>query len=125
MNAVYTLTNIKAMRTKATTLPIRSEKISAFKFALDYQKIDSFKCLELQTKELSTRSFSCSPSFTGSFTRFLVRSFSPAFLVCSVVSPFAQFFLLVHEQVLKTRLYLNYFMASILRVVRSLFNLFT
>ena len=82
----------------------------------------------LQTKELSTRSFSCSSSFAGSFTRFLVRSFSPAsvrwtvwsltrsfgypfarsdihsprlqfvcsfaFLVCSVVPPFAEFSLL-------------------------------
>ena len=66
------------MRTKATSLSIRSEKISAFKFALEYQKIDSCKRLELQTKELSTRSFSCSSSFAGSFTRFLVRSFSPA-----------------------------------------------
>ena len=66
------------MRTKATSLSIRSEKISAFKFALEYQKIDSCKHLELQTKELSTRSFSCSSSFAGSFTRFLVRSFSPA-----------------------------------------------
>ena len=94
------------MRTKATSLSIRSEKISAFKFPLEYQKIDSYKCLELQTKELSRRSFSCSSSFAGSFTRFLVRSFSPAstrrtvyvsgfwFLVCSVVPPFAQFFLL-------------------------------
>ena len=94
------------MRTKATLLSIRSEKISAFKFALEYQKIDSYKHLELQTKELSTRSFSCSSSFAGSFTRFLVRSFSLAgtrrtvyvsgfwFLVCSVVPPFAQFFLL-------------------------------
>ena len=66
------------MRTKATSLSIHSEKISAFKFALEYQKIDSYKRLELQTKELSTRSFSCSSSFAGSFTRFLVRSFSPA-----------------------------------------------
>ena len=94
------------MRTKATSLSIRSEKISAFKFALEYQKIDSYKRLELQTKELSTRSFSCSSSFAGSFTWFLIRSFSPAstrqtvnisgfwFLVCSVVPPFAQFFLL-------------------------------
>ena len=65
------------MRTKATSLSIRSEKISAFKFALEYQKIDSYKRLEQQTKELSTRSFSCSSSFVGSFTRFLVRSFSP------------------------------------------------
>ena len=32
----------------------------------------------LQTKELSTRSFSCSSTFAGSFTRFVVRSFSPA-----------------------------------------------
>ena len=91
---------------KATSLSIRSEKISAFKFALEYQKIDSYKRLELQTKELSTRSFSCSSSFAGSFTRFLVHSFSQAstrrtvyvsgfwFLVCSVVPPFAQFFLL-------------------------------
>ena len=84
MNAVYTLTlkvkirNIKVMRTKATSLPTRSEKISAFKFALVYQKIVSYKRLELQTKELSTRSFSCLSSFAGSFTRFLVRSFSPA-----------------------------------------------
>ena len=62
------------MRTKATSLPTRSEKISAFKFALVYQKIVSYKGLELQTKELSTRSF----SFAGSFTRFLVRSFSSA-----------------------------------------------
>ena len=94
------------MRTKASSLSIRSEKTSAFKFALEYQKIDSYKRLELQTKELSTQSFSCSSSFAGSFTRFLVRSFSPAstrrtvyvsgfwFLVCSVVPPFAQFFLL-------------------------------
>ena len=66
------------MRTKATSLPIRAEKISAFKFAPEYQIIDSYKRLELQTKELSTRSFSCSSSFAGSFTRFLVRSFSPA-----------------------------------------------
>ena len=29
------------MKTKATSLSIRSEKISAFKFALEYQKIDS------------------------------------------------------------------------------------
>ena len=64
------------MRTKVTSLSIRSEKISAFKFALEYQKIDSYKRLELQTKELSTRSFSCSSSFAGSFARFLVRSFS-------------------------------------------------
>ena len=63
------------MRTKATTLPIRSEKISAFKFALDYQKIDSYKRLELQTKELSTRSFNCSSSFAGSFTHSVSRSF--------------------------------------------------
>ena len=62
------------MRTKATSLPIRAEKISAFKFAPEYQIIDSYKRLELQTKELSTRS----SSFAGSFTRFLVRSFSPA-----------------------------------------------
>ena len=66
------------MRTKATTLLTRSEKMSAFKFALEYQKIDSYKRLELQTKELSTRSFSCSSSFAGSFTRFLVHSFSPS-----------------------------------------------
>ena len=66
------------MRTKATSLSIRSEKISAFKFALEYQKIDSYKRLELQTKELSTRSFSCSSSFAGSFTLFLVHSFSQA-----------------------------------------------
>ena len=66
------------MRTKATSVSIRSEKISAFKFALEYQKIDSYKRLELQTKELSTRSFRCSSSFAGSFTRFLVRSFLPA-----------------------------------------------
>ena len=93
------------MRTKATSLSIRSEKRSAFKFALEYQKIDSYKRLEVQTKELSTRSFSCSSGFAGSFTQFLVRSFSPAstwrtvyvsgfwFLVCSVVPPFARFFL--------------------------------
>ena len=66
------------MRTKATLLSIRSVEISALKFALEYQKIDSYKRLELQTKGLSTRSFSCSSSFAGSFTRFLVRSFSPA-----------------------------------------------
>ena len=95
---------LKVMRTKATSLSIRSEKISAFKFAVEYQKIDSYKRLELQTKELSTRSFSCSSSFAGLFTRFS-RSFVFAsehsadilrfwFLVCSVVPPFAQFFLL-------------------------------
>ena len=38
------------MRTKATSFPTRSEKISAFKFVLEYQKIDYFKLLELQTK---------------------------------------------------------------------------
>ena len=62
------------MRTKATLLPTRSGKISAFKFALEYQKIDSYKRLELQTKELSTRLFSYSSSFVGSLTWFLVRS---------------------------------------------------
>ena len=101
------------MRTKATSLPTRSEKISAFKLALEYQTIDSYKRLELQTRSYPL----------GSFTRFLVRSFLPtnarwtvlsltrsfgysfarsdvrslrlpfvrsfAFLVCSVVSPFA------------------------------------
>ena len=39
------------MRTKATSLSIHSEKISAFKFALEYQEIDSYKRLELQTKD--------------------------------------------------------------------------
>ena len=94
------------MRTKATSLSIRSEQISVFKFALEYQKIDPYKRLELQTKELSTRSFSCSSSFEGSLTQFLVRSFSPVstrrtvyvsgfrFLVFSVVPPLAQLFLL-------------------------------
>ena len=43
------------MRTKATSLPTRSEKISALKFALESQKMDSYKRLELQTKDLSTR----------------------------------------------------------------------
>ena len=92
------------MRTKATSLSIRPEKITAFKFALEYQKIDSYKRLELQTKELSTRSFSCSSlSFAGSFTRF-VRSFSPAstrqtvyvsgLLSCSSVCPVL---LAIHE----------------------------
>ena len=38
------------MRTKATSLPTRSGGISAFKFALEYQKIDFYKRLELQTK---------------------------------------------------------------------------
>ena len=38
------------MRTKATSLPTPSEKVSAFKFALEYQRIDSYKRLELQTK---------------------------------------------------------------------------
>ena len=38
------------MRTKATSLPTRSEKISAFKFTLEYQKIESYKRLEMQTK---------------------------------------------------------------------------
>ena len=116
-------------KNESSSLLTRSEKISVFKFALEYQKIDSYKRTELQTKELSTRSFSCSSRFAGSFTRFLVRrSFSPAsarwtvrsltrsfgyslarsdvsslvipfvrsfaFLVCSVVPPYAQFFLL-------------------------------
>ena len=112
---------------ESSSLLTRSEKISVFKFALEYQKIDSYKRTELQTKELSTRSFSCSSWLAGSFTRFLVRLFSPAsarwtvrsltrsfgyslarmlvslgipfvrsfaFLVCSVVPPYAQFFLL-------------------------------
>ena len=36
------LLNIKEMRTKATSLPTRSKKISAFKFALEYQKKQFF-----------------------------------------------------------------------------------
>ena len=117
-----------SIKNESSSLLTRSEKISVFKFALEYQKIDSYKRTELQTKELSTRSFSCSSRLAGSFTRFLVRSFSPAsarwtvrsltrsfgyslarsdvsslvipfvrsfaFLVCSVVPPYAQFFLL-------------------------------
>ena len=98
------------MRTKAISLPTRSEKISAFKFALVYQKIDSYKRLELQTKKLSTRSFSYSSSFAGSFTFSLSFSFvrfrrrtlgGPfTFLVCSVVPPFAQFLLFMSMNML-------------------------
>ena len=39
------LLNIKVIRTKATSPLIRSEKLSAFKFALEYQKIDPYKGL--------------------------------------------------------------------------------
>ena len=66
-------------KNESSSLLTRSEKISVFKFALEYQKIDSYKRTELQTKELSTRSFSrLTSSLAGLFSRFLVRSFSPA-----------------------------------------------
>ena len=89
------------MRTKATSLSIRSEKISAFTFALEYQKIDSYKRLELQTKELSIVRSAVHPvsrvrSLGFSFVRFRRRALGGpfTFLVCLVVPPFAQFFLL-------------------------------
>ena len=66
------------MRTKATSFPTRYEKISIFKFALEYQKIDSYKRLELQTKSYPLGPSAVHFFFAGSFTRFLVRSFSPA-----------------------------------------------
>ena len=104
------------MRTKAASLSIHSEKISAFKFALEYQKIDPYKCLELQTKELSTRSFSCSSSFASSFTWFLICSFSRAstqrtiyvsgfwFLVCSVVPPSVLLAIHGHKHVINSKI---------------------
>ena len=87
------------MRTKVTSLSIRSEKISAFKFALEYQKIDSYKRLELQTKELSGHSvvqlFIQFRGFVHSVSRSLVFAGEGfTFLVCSVAPPFTQFFLL-------------------------------
>ena len=39
------LLDIKLIRTKATSLLTRSEKLSAFKFALEYQKINPYKRL--------------------------------------------------------------------------------
>ena len=66
------------MRTKATSLPTRSEKISAFKFALEYQKIDS------QTKSYplgrsAVHLFSRVRSLGFSFVRFRRRALGGPF----------------------------------------------
>ena len=70
-------TLIKALRTKDTSFLTHSERIFASKLVLKCQKIDPFQHLLLQTKELSTQSFSCSSGFASSYARFFVRSFSP------------------------------------------------
>ena len=72
------------MRTKATSLPTRSQKISAFKFALEYQTIDSYKRLELQTKSYplgrsAVHLFSRVRSLGFSFVRFCRRALGGPF----------------------------------------------